>query len=262
MTKRRSWVWILLGIVLLAYPIVATLWNDAQLEKSARAYREEVETIEPPAELERLWRQAQDYNASLEHHALPPEETSPGFAEYLDTLNAPETGGKMARISIEAIGVDLPVYHTTRPQVLYHGAGHMFGSDLPVGGEGTNTVITAHTGMVNASMFDHLPLLKEGDLVTLEVLNHTLYYAVTGRTVVAPDRWEAVTYERGIDKLTLITCTPYGINSDRLLVEAHRVPGPQEQTRRAWRLSWWMVADLVAIAVVLVLWIFLERRKR
>ncbi|MEJ5998945.1 class C sortase [Corynebacterium sp. H130] len=265
--KRRSWLWLMLGALLLLYPIVATLWNNHLIEQRARDYSTQVKDIEPREEILRLRREAHEYNAWLEaqgHHAMPPEESSPGFDRYMKTLAPPETKGTIGRITIESIGVDLPIAHSTRPQVLYQGAGHMFGSDLPVGGKGNNAVITAHTGMVNASMFDQLPAVKNGAIVKIQVLDETLYYKVTGRKVVKPNEWQDVTYEHGRDKLTLITCTPYGLNTDRLLVEAERIEPPFEDPGAHWKLplSWWMILDLLILLLVFLFVILGERRRR
>lgn len=264
--KRRSLWLIVAGILILLYPIVATQYNDYQLHQQAESYGRSVRDIDPPTQREHYIRAAHEYNdwlAQQGHHAYPPEPDSPGFERYLDTLNAPETGGVIARLRISSIGVDLPVFHTTASTVLYSGAGHMFGSSLPVGGPGTNAVISAHTGMVNASMFDNLPRLRDGETVTVDVMGETLTYKVTGREVVKPEDYEAVTYEAGKDKLTLITCTPYGINTDRLLVHAERVHAQaEEETGWQPKLSWWMILALVLIAAVLVIVWWNERRRR
>ncbi|MHB0834138.1 MAG: class C sortase [Corynebacterium aurimucosum] len=264
--KRRSFWLIIAGILILLYPIVATQYNDYQLHQQAESYGRSVRGIDPPTQREHYIRAAHEYNewlAQQGHHAYPPEPASPGFERYMETLNAPETGGVIARLRIASIGVDLPVFHTTAPAVLYGGAGHMFGSSLPVGGPGTNAVISAHTGMVNASMFDNLPRLQDGETVTIDVMGETLTYKVTGREVVKPEDYEAVTYETGKDKLTLITCTPYGINTDRLLVHAERVDTVAEE-EPGWqpKLSWWMILALILIAVVLVIVWWNERRRK
>lgn len=266
-SRRRSLLLILVGILVLLYPVVATQYNDYRLQKQAELYSRSVGEINPPAARRNYLEEAHAYNSWLAgqgHHAYPPNPESPGFERYLDTLKAPETGGAIARLRIPSIAVDLPVYHTTAPQVLYHGAGHMFGSSLPVGGNGTNSVISAHTGMVNASMFDNLPRLKDGELVSVTVMDQTLYYRVVGREVVKPDDYEAVEYDPNRDRLTLITCTPYGLNTDRLLVHAERVDLQGQLSESGWRpkLSWWMIVALVLIALVLIVVWRNERRKR
>ncbi|AKE39707.1 class C sortase [Corynebacterium sp. 32222D000AT] len=267
--KRRRSLWLILaGILLLLYPIVATQINDYNLQKQAELYEDSVRQIDPPSQREQYLREAEEYNewlAGQGHHAYPPLPGSPGYERYMQTLDAPETHGVIARLRIPSIEVDLPVYHTTAPDVLYDGAGHMFGSSLPVGGEGNNAVLSAHTGMVDASMFDNLPRLKDGEIVSIEVMGRVLHYKVTGREVVAPDDYEAVEYVEGEDRLTLITCTPYGINTDRLLVHAERVYLGNELDDGGWvpKLSWWMIAALIVIALVLLIVAWNEyRRKR
>ena len=271
--RRRDLVWILLGVLILLYPIVATLYNDWQLNNQAEKYSEDVDNIQPPQLTQHYLQQARAYNAWLAqqgHHARPPKPGDEGFDRYMSTLNPKETEGVMARLRIPAIDVDLPVYHTTNSSVLYKGVGHMYGSDLPVGGDGTNSLLSAHTGMVNASMFDNLRKLKDGDVVYVEVMGEKLKYQIHGHKVVKPDQWQQVTYEKGKDKLTLVTCTPYGINTDRLLVNAERVPldNPNEPSD-GWRpvLSWWMILDLFVIFLVLLLVLWREytawrRRKK
>lgn len=257
--RRRDLVWILLGVLILLYPIVATLYNDWQLNSQAEEYSRDVENIQPPQLTQHYLQEARKYNEDLArqgHHARPAVEGDEGFDRYMKTLNPPETKGVMARLRIPAIDVDLPVYHTTNSNVLYKGVGHMYGSDLPVGGDGTNSLLSAHTGMVNASMFDNLWKLQDGDEVFVEVMGETLRYKVHGQKVVKPNEWQQVTYEKGKDKLTLVTCTPYGINTDRLLVNAERVPlDGAEDSDEGWRpvLSWWMILDLIVIFLVLLL---------
>lgn len=266
--KNRDLVWILLGVLILLYPIVATLYNDYKLNEQAQRYSENVESIEPDQRVMEYLEQARQYNAELAaqgHHARPAVEQDPGFERYMNTLNPPETEGVMARITIPDIHVDLPIFHTTNSSVLYHGAGHMYGSDLPVGGEGTNSVISAHTGMVNASMFDNLRKLENGDVVEIEVMGKKLRYGVTDQKVVKPEDYDAVTYEQGKDKITLITCTPYGINTDRLLVTAERLPDESSVAEdEGWRpvLSWWMILDLIIILLVLLLVAYKEWKRR
>lgn len=255
-----------LGVLILLAPIVLTLVNDYQLDQVAQRYERGVQQIQPDARLAAYVDDAHAYNARLAasgHHAMPPNSTSPGFEEYQHTLDAPELQGVIARITIPRINVDLPIYHTTDSSVLYHGAGHMFGSDLPVGGAGTTSVVSAHTGMVNATMFDGLPRLRSGDDVYISVMGQTLHYQVRTKRVVGPFDYQAVTYEPDADKLILVTCTPYGLNTDRLLVETVRVHDDPHHAAHRWvpRLSWWMLLDLLLLALVLA-WVVRRERKR
>lgn len=270
--KRKAGVfWIVLGILTLLYPVVATLYNDYQLDQRARNYDLDVQNIRPDQQVQRYLDDAHAYNAALAqqgHHARPAKPETPGFERYIKTLDAPETGGVIARLTVPRYNIDLPVYHTTNSDVLYRGAGHMFGSDLPVGArnaeDGTNAVISAHTGMVNASMFDNLPRMKNGDDIYISVMGQQLRYQVIAKKVVKPDEYEAVTYESGHDRITLITCTPYGINTDRLLVTAERVPNDAMHYREKWHpnISWWMfLVFIVVIIALLIVW-WNERRKK
>lgn len=268
--RRGTLLLVILGTLILLYPVVATVWNDYRFERIAQKYAKDVEAIEPVSEVEKYLEQARIYNAEAAAVGHPPrrdEEGDPDFERYMSVLSIPETQGVMARLSIPAIGVDLPVYHTVQSEVLYKGAGHMHGSDFPVGGLGTNAVISAHTGMVDATMFDNLPDLKDGEDVFITVLNQELRYRVTGRQVVKPEDYSAITYEPDRDKITLITCTPYGINSDRLLVTAERIPldtHPLIVGKVGRTLAWWMILDLLVIALVwaIVLWNEWQMRRR
>lgn len=242
--KNRDLIWIFLGVIILLYPIVATQYNDYKPNKQAQQYSDNVQSIEPNERVAQYLREAEQYNANLAaegHYARPANEQNPDFQRYMDTLNPPETQGVIARITIPEIHVDLPIFHTT------------------------NSVISAHTGMVNASMFDNLRNLKNGDEVKIEVMGKNLRYGVVGQQVVKPEDYDAVTYEQGKDKITLITCTPYGINTDRLLVTAGRLPDDSSARQgHGWRpvLSWWMILDLILIGLVLLLVAYKEWKRR
>nr|WP_275587029.1 class C sortase [Arcanobacterium pluranimalium] len=259
----------MIGLLILLYPVFATLYNDYQLVEQARTYSNAAHSIKPKSQVQKYIDEAHAYNAKLAaqgHHAHPPVASDSGFAEYMNTLKVPETADVMARIRIPGSHIDLPVFHTTASDVLYRGAGHMYGSDLPVGGPGTTSVISAHTGMVNASMFDNLVFIDTGADVFIEVLDQTLHYKVRSRKVVGPSDYQAVTYEQGVDKVVLITCTPYGINTDRLLVEAIRVPDSASVNENVWvpSLSWWMILDITVVCLVLLFLLIraLRRKKR
>ena len=273
-TERRkktsnivSIIILILGALMLLYPVASTLSYQYRTIKQNEAYSTDIDALDEGAKQEQL-RRAHEYNDRLlatGPHARPAVEGDPGFDDYMSQLTLPEQYHIMARIRVPAINVDLPVYHTTQPKVLYDGAGHMYGSTLPVGGLGTNSVISAHTGMVNAAMFDQLPMLKPGDDIFIDVMGQRLRYRMTSREVVKPDDYDAVTYEPGKDKVTLITCTPYGLNTDRLLVHAERAPldpDTPEPTVDAFVWSWWMIAVLVLILLVLLLILWKRWRDR
>lgn len=251
--------------------MVSTVWNDYQNNETARRYQEEIDNVESPDLLAGLRQQAEAYNESLEaagHPARPENPTAPEYQDYKSQLLSSERSEIIARVTIPDIGVDLPIYHGTTDDVLYRGAGHMYGSDLPIGGESTTSAITAHTGMVNASMFDNLHKLEVGEPVYISVLGEKLRYRMTGHEIVKPEDYDAVTYENGVDKVVLITCTPYGINSDRLLVTAVRddeTPVSDDELG-GWKLqlSWWMKLDLAIIGLIILiaLWSSLYRKRK
>lgn len=269
-SRITSLILLIVSLLLLSYPVVATVLADYNNSENARRYAEEITESATPETIQQLRSKAADYNADLwetghpVRQELPEDPVYQGYKEQLLTSDRTTT---MARIQIPDVGIDLPVYHGTTDDVLYRGAGHMYNSDLPIGGESSTSVITAHTGMVNASMFDNLSKLEEGEPVYLNVLGETLRYRMTGYQIVKPDDYEAVTYEEGVDKIVLITCTPYGINSDRLLVTAERdhTPIAEGEVPDGWKLqlSWWMKLDLAIIAsiIVIALWSTLRRRK-
>lgn len=273
MSKRKgntlSIIGLILGALLLLYPVVATLASHDQHRRQTEAYSTQIASADQH-QLDAIIARAHEYNQRLlttGTHARPPVANDPDMPDYMQQLHLPEAGRIMARIRIPAINVDLPVFHTSAPDVLYDGAGHMFGSTLPVGGDGTNAVITAHTGMVNAAMFDQLPLLAPGQDIYIDVMGQRLRYQMRSSEVVKPHEYEAVTYEPGKDKLTLITCTPYGLNTDRLLVHAERVPldpSAPEPAVSGFGWSWWMVAVCVVVfgVLLLLLWRWWRRRRR
>lgn len=269
-SRITSLILLIVSLALLSYPVVATVLADYNNSENARRYAEEITESATPEMIQQLRSKAEDYNADLwatGHPVRQENPEDPAYQGYKEQLLTSDRSTTMARIQIPDVGIDLPIYHGTTDDVLYRGAGHMYNSDLPIGGKSSTSVITAHTGMVNASMFDNLGKLKEGEPVYINVLGETLRYRMTGYEVVKPEDYDAVTYEDGVDKLILITCTPYGINSDRLLVTAERDHSPIEEGEvpDGWRLqlSWWMKLDLAIIATIIAiaLWSTIRRRK-
>lgn len=188
-SRLISLLLLIISLVILLYPVVSTVWNDYQNSEIARKYDEELSKIGSPEVFADLWRRAEEYNDHLDatgHHYRPEDPDDPEYQDYKSQLLPSERSSVMARITIPDISVDLPVYHGTTDNVLYRGAGHMYGSDLPLGGEGNTAAITAHTGMVNASMFDNLYKLEEGQPLYISVLGETLRYRMTGSEVVKP----------------------------------------------------------------------------
>ena len=188
--------------------------------------------------------------------------------EYKEYENQLAGAPAMSQIAIPAIDVRLPVYHGTSEATLQKGLGHLYGSALPTGGEGFHSVITGHTGLTTATLFDDLVDVKEGDAIYVSTFGERLKYQVYDTEVVLPDQTDSLRAEPGRDLLTLVTCTPYGINTHRLLVHAERVPMDPEESgvldESTSTIQWWMwVLGAVALLVLaaLIWWIIREKKK-
>ena len=229
--KRLPFVLVFLaGFSLLMYPLVANQWNSYRQGKLANTYSDSIANLEGQGKIdyEKEWQKAYAFNHNLLPSILPDSFSvaadKDGPADnYLKCLNLAGSG-IMGTIEIPKIEVDLPIYHTTDPSVLQMAAGHLEGSSLPCGGESTHSVISAHRGLPSATLFTDLDKLGIGDHFLLHILDDILCYEVDQILVVEPDETEALMVENGKDLVTLLTCTPYGINSQRLLVRGHRIP--------------------------------------
>ncbi len=218
------------GLSLLLYPFVSNEWNTYRQNRLISTYDSAVAEQEAAGAIDynEEWTQAFCYNDALLPYVLPDSFATAQIGEeadetYLSCLNL--TGdGMMGYVRIPKIGVKIPIYHTTDESVLQIAAGHLEGSSLPVGGEGTHTVISAHRGLPSAALFTDLDRLEEGDPFLLNILDDTLCYQVDQISVVEPDDTGQLAAVDGEDLATLLTCTPYGVNSHRLLVRGHRVP--------------------------------------
>ncbi len=220
----------LAGLSLLLYPFVSNQWNNYRQSRLISSYDESVALKESEGTLDynEEWTKALTYNEELLPYILPDSFAAAQISEeedeeYLSCLNL--TGdGMMGYVQIPKIGVKIPIFHTTSESVLQMAAGHLEGSSLPVGGTGTHTVISAHRGLPSAALFTDLDRLEEGDYFLFNILNDTLCYQVDKISVVEPSDTKALMAEEDQDLATLLTCTPYGVNSHRLLVRGHRVP--------------------------------------
>lgn len=226
----------LAGLSLLLYPFVANQWNNYRQKQLISGYeqvvsdKEAAEGIDYDAER----KKAEDYNEALLPCVLPDSfalaESSGVDPVYMNTLNI--VGDEMmGSVEIPKINIKIPIYHTTEEDVLNKGAGHLEGSSLPVGGANTHAVISAHRGLPSASLFTDLDQMKVGDHFLLHVLDETLCYEVDKISVVKPEDTSALAVEDGQDLVTLLTCTPYGVNTERLLVRGHRVPYVEEEVK-------------------------------
>lgn len=260
---------ILLGLAVLLYPVIATQWNNAAQQEAAARYEQFYETM-PEEDKTASFQEAQQYNADrsqgpiLDPWLARVSEDNTDFQDYLKVLDISDA---MARLVVPSAQVDLPVYHGTAEDTLEQGVGHLYGSDLPVGGVGTHSVLTAHTGLTNATLFDNLENVKEGDAIYVQVSGEVLKYQVFDTEIVLPEETEGLAPRSDIDMLTLITCTPYGINSHRLLVHAERVPMDANEMIDApgFTWQWWMwalMAAALAVLIALVWWIAKQSRSQ
>ena len=263
---------LLAGILVLLYPVLATQYNNQRQERIASEFSAVADQAGPDAVAESL-RRADEYNLKAsESPILDPwlDAQRPGTAQYQDYLSQLNLNDVMATIKIPSIDVNLPIYHGTENATLDKGIGHLFGTALPVGGESTHTVLTGHTGLGNATMFDQLTSVKMGDVFYIETAGRHLKYQVTDIRVVLPTETESLNKVEGKDLATLITCTPYGINTHRLLVTGERVPMDDDavaaeaaQVKGA-VMKPWMIAVLASVVVILAIAgaIWLRSRKR
>lgn len=242
---------LLAGIALLLYPVVGTYLNERSFNDAVSHYEEAVRTL-PDDERERMLAEARAYNDSLRGDPVrDPFVPNSGYAvpgNYDDVLDV-DGAGLMGTVSIPSIGLALPVYHGTSDDVLAHGAGHIPQTSLPVGGAGTHAVLTGHTGLPTARLFTDLERLKEGDVFVIEVLGERRAYAVDDVRVVEPDDVSSIRVDGEREYVTLLTCTPYGVNSHRLLVRGAPCELPDDEVLApAAPVPWPLVGALAAAA--------------
>ena len=212
---------LLVGLGLLAYPSFSDYWNSFHQSRAVMSYAERVANMNTE-EYERILDEARIYNAELAKRGINWRLSDEEKEAYRSQLNI-GGNGVMGYIKIQKIDVMLPIYHGTEENVLQTSIGHLEDSSLPVGGESVHSMLSGHRGLPSARLFTDLDKLKEGDTFTLTILNETFTYEVDHIWIVEPSDLSHLTIEDGKDYCTLITCTPYGINSHRLLARAHRV---------------------------------------
>ena len=259
MKKNRSNIILILiflvGLSVMLYPTVSDYINQKNQSRAVASYSEEVENLSD-VDYQAYFDAADDYNRRLAETPdafYRPEEVS----GYTDTLDVSGTG-IMGYITISKIGVELPIYHGTSDGVLQVAAGHLEGSSLPVGGAGTHAVISAHRGLPSAKLFTNLDELEAGDTFTITVLERVLTYEVDQISIVLPTETDLLQPVEGKDYVTLMTCTPYGINTHRLLVRGKRIENAENQkhirvTADALRIEPIIVAPALAVPMLLVL---------
>jgi sortase A len=254
----------LAGAALLLYPAAAAWFSQVEQSQHIDDLTEQITDLSAETLRARL-AEAREYNADLsggganvaanERLPLAREFDHPGGYDY-DSLLRGDSEGLMARIKIPAIDVDLPIYHGTSEPVLEHGVGHLEGTALPVGGLSTHSVLTGHRGLATSELFTHLDRVEVGDTFTIEVFGDVLVYRVVTTLVVEPSQTESLLAQRNKELVTLVTCTPLGVNSHRILVTGERViPTPVEDLESAGEspdipgFPWWIV---IAGGVVLL----------
>ena len=271
MKKNLSTVILILvfltGLSLLLYPSVSDYWNSFHQSRAIATYASDVAAMDDQT-YEKLWEDAQAYNKRLLRREEPLRQTEKRMDEYERLLNVDATG-VMGYIEIPELKVSLPIYHGVDEGVLQIAVGHIPGSSLPVGGKGTHCVLSGHRGLPSAKLFTDLDELREGDRFLLRVLDETLTYEVDQILIVEPQEVDDIAIDPEQDYCTLVTCTPYGINTHRLLVRGHRVENQADAqairvTADAMQIEPVIVAPIVAAPMLLglMLWVLLRNPKK
>lgn len=268
MKKKTSVVlpiMLLIGLLLLLYPTVSNYWNNLHQSRVIAGYKETVSSIDK-TEYDKIWAEVVEYNKNINRLNIS-AITDAERREYYRLLDITGTG-IMGYIEIPSINCTLPIYHGTSESVLQVATGHIEGSSMPVGGEGSHCVISGHRGLPSAKLFTNLDQLKEGNVFILSVLDEELTYMVDQISVVLPEDVSQLTFEDGKDLCTLVTCTPYGVNSHRLLVRGHRVPN---ETVKIMRVSseavqiqriWVTIAVCIPLVLIWLIFIIIRRKVR
>ena len=249
----------LVGLSLLLYPSLSDYWNSFRQSRAIASYVESVSHLDNQ-EYQALLEEARAYNASLVGDKTRFSPTEEELAEYLTLLGS--TGAAVGYVEIPAIKLTLPIYLGTSETVLQVGVGTMEGSSLPIGGESTHAVLTGHRGLPSATLFTDLDRLVQGDMFHIHILNETCTYEVDQILIVEPAEMDALEIAEGEDYCTLVTCTPYGINSHRMLVRGHRIETPEDAvfvqvSPDALQMDPLFIAPFVAVPILLVLLLFL-----
>ncbi len=253
------------GLSLLLYPSFSDYWNSLHQSYAVASYVEQVTKMDNE-EYEHIWQSALDYNSKLLNRENPYLSSDEMKRDYNTNLNI-GGNGIMGYVDIPSIGVNLPIYHGTSESVLQIAIGHLDWTSLPTGGESTHCVVSGHRGLPSARLFTDLDQLEPGDLFVLNVLDQVLTYQVDQVKIVEPFDTEDLVIVEGEDYCTLVTCTPYGINSHRMLVRGVRTDNLKESkvirvTADALLIKPIIVAPLVAAPMLLVLLIILIIPKR
>ena len=282
MSKRKNTIIIicfilviLLGAGAAAYPLIASINNEHTQSLVQTEYEEKLQQLDT-SEIDAALAAAREYNKTISTVQIEDiDKIKADLPPYEDLLNL-ANNGIMGYIMIPAINIDLPIYHGTTGAAMEKGAGHMEGTSLPVGGIGTHAVISAHSGMASAKLFTDLDKLELGDMFIITVCNEKLTYEVDNIAVVEPTDIDLIRIDTQQDYVTLLTCTPYGVNTHRLLVRGHRVEMAEEaiaevEEKAEPAASTWIekyeqgiligVAIFLGLLLIALLVYFIKRRK-
>ena len=254
-----------IGLSLLLYPTVSDYWNSLHQSRAISNYADAVAALDNE-DYDRILESARNYNQNLAKNGTSWNLTEEQKEEYEKQLCVDDTG-IMSYIEIPSIDCSLPIYHGTDEGVLQKAIGHIPGSSLPVGGKSTHCVLSGHRGLPSAKLFTDLDQLKEGETFLLRTLDETLTYQVDQILIVEPNELQALQIEEGEDLCTLVTCTPYGVNSHRLLVRGHRIANQSDAssirvTADAVQIDPILVAPVVGVPILVILLIGLLARTR
>ena len=251
-----------IGVCGLLYPSVSQYWNSKTQTRAVENYREILDSLQPE-DYDAFFEEAENYNAKLNELNFPLTDYH-RLKGYNDILDISGTG-IMGYLSIPKLGIELPLYHGISTEVLNVACGHLEGTSLPVGGENTHCVLSAHRGLPHAKLFTELDKMEVGDTFTITVLNRTVTYQVDQIKIVLPNETNDVQIVAGEDLCTLLTCTPYGINSHRLLVRGTRIENAApvlHVTSNAYRIDSLVATPVVAAPILLILLIVLMIKYR
>lgn len=246
---------LIIGLSLLLYPTVSDYWNSFHQSEAVAGYVQNVQDMSQDKK-DKMLADAKAYNQTLAKGVMPDLNLSNAEKSvYNKTLDVTGTG-IMAYVEIPKINTTLPIYHGTDDAILQVAVGHIPGTSLPVGGKGTHAVISGHRGLPSAKLFTDIDRLVDGDTFMIQVLDETLTYEVDQILTVLPDDVSALAIDPNQDYVTLVTCTPYGVNSHRLLVRGHRIPNKIKNARvisEASRVEPLLVAPILAIFIFILL---------
>lgn len=255
-------VMLFVGVCGLLYPSVSQYWNSKTQTKAVENYREILDSLKSE-DYDVFFQEAENYNAELNKLNFPLNDYH-NLKGYNDILNVSQTG-IMGYVSIPKLGVELPLYHGISAEVLNKACGHIEGTSLPIGGENTHCVLSAHRGLPHAKLFTELDKMEVGDTFTITVIDQTVTYQVDQIKVVLPNETSDIQIAQGEDLCTLLTCTPYGINSHRLLVRGKRIESAApvlHVTSNAYRIDSLVATPAVAAPILLILLIVLMIKYR